>query len=80
MVKLVWLLEQPFGRVECFKIHACHCLALVGVGCAVTARPSHTARMAASRAVNRAAVLGWSSHLGLVEAGRSEPLAPRLAA
>ena len=24
MVKLVWLLEQPFGRVERFKIRACH--------------------------------------------------------
>lgn len=36
--------------------------------------------MAASHAVNYAAALGRSSRLGLVEADRSEPLAPRLAA
>jgi len=43
----------------------------------VTARPSHAAHKAASCAVNRATMLGWSSRLGLAEAGRSEPLAPR---
>ena len=69
-----------FGRVEHFKIHACHCLGLVGAGCVVTARPSHAAHKAASCAVNRATMLGWSSRLGLAEAGRSEPLAPRPAA
>jgi len=33
--------------------------------------------MVASHAVNRATVLGRSSRLGLAEASRSEPLAPR---
>ena len=33
--------------------------------------------MAMSRTVNRATVLGRSSRLGLAEADRSEPLAPR---
>ena len=36
--------------------------------------------MAVSCVVNHAATLGLSSRLGLAEAGRSEPLAPRPAA
>ena len=77
---MVYVLKQLFGRVKCFKIRACHCLGLVGAGCAVTAWPSHAAHMAASRANNRATALGRSGRLGLVEVGRSEPLAPRSAA
>ena len=53
----------------------CHCLGLVGAGCAVTARPPHAVHMAVYCTVNHAATLGRSSHLGLAKAGHSEPLA-----
>ena len=55
-------------------------LGLVGAGCAVTAWPPHAAHTVASHAVKHVTVLDRSSRLGLAEAGRSEPLAPRPAA
>ena len=55
-------------------------LGLVGAVCAVTAWPPHAEHTGTSYVVNRATVLGRSSRLGLVEAGRSESLAPRPAA
>ena len=51
MVKMVWLLEQPFSHFGHFKIHASHSLRMVGIVRAVTARPPHATHMTMSRAI-----------------------------